>query len=157
MEPDGTLFFRSRRFKWLRYYIAAFVICFYFGIFFYNMVIHAYYVSQNGPFASSSAFAFGFNELIVALIPATILISELEVLARPKTYRLLRAICIVVGVMAMLSGCFFLHEIKHLLDFKYFKIDLAAHILRQVLIVFATTHLYHSIIIREPKVDAINA
>ncbi len=154
---DDTLFFQSRRFRWLRYFVAASVVCFYSGKLFYNIVIEAYYLNQNRPVARSSAFVFGLDDLIVALIPAAILISELEIIAKPKTYRLLRTVCIIVGVIAMLSGSFFLREIIHMLDFDYFEIGLAAHILRQVLIVFAAIYLYHRITIQKSETDIINA
>ena len=138
---DDRLFFKSRRFRWLRYVVATTVVCFYFCKVFYNFIFEAYYLNQNGPFARSSAFVFGLDDLIIALILAAILISELEIIAKPKTYHLLRAVCIIVGVIAMLGGYAFLREIIHMLDFDYFEIGLAAHIIRQLTIVFAAIYL----------------
>ena len=157
MILDDTLFFQSRRFRWLRYFVAASVLCFYFGKFFYGIVIHAYFVSQNGPFARSSDFVFGFYDLIVAMLPAAILISELEVVAKPKTYHLLRAVCITVGVIGMIGTYFYLREIAHMLDYRYFEIGLAAHIMRQITVVFAAVYLYHRIMPHRSETDIINA
>lgn len=154
---DDTLFFQSRRFRWLRYFVAGSVLCFYFGKFFYSMVIHDYFVSQNGPVAKSSDFVFSFYDLIVALIPAAILLSELEIVARPKTYQLLRAVCIVVGLIGMIGTYFYLREIAPMLDFDYFEIGLAAHILRQITIFFAAIYLYNRITLLTSEADIINA
>ena len=154
---DDRFFFKSRRVRWLRYFVAASVVCFYFGKVFYNFVIEASYVNQHGPFARSSAFSFGLDDLIIALIPAAILVSELEIIAKPKTYHLLRAVCIIVGVIAMLGGYFYIREIIHMLDFDYFEIGLAAHILRQVTIFFAAIYLYHRIKIQIPEEGNSNA
>ena len=156
LQLDDTLFFQSRRFRWLRYLVAASVVCFYFAKVLYSIVIEAYYLSQNGPAARSSDFVFGLDDLIVALIPAAILISELEILAKPKTYHFLRMVCIMVGVIAMLSGCFFLREVAHMLDFDYFEIGLAAHILRQITIFFAAVYLYNRIILLKTEADITN-
>ncbi len=100
---------------------------------------------------------FGLDDLIFALIPAAILISELEVVAKPKTYGLLRSVCIIVGLIAMLSGFFFLREITHMLDFDYFEISLAAHVLRQLTVFLAAIYLYNRITIREIETDIYNA
>ena len=154
---DDTLFFQSRRFRWLRYLVAGSVLFFYFGKFFYSMVVQAYFMAQNGPVARSSEFVFGFNDLIVALLPAAILISELEVVAKPKTYHFLRAVCIAVGVIGMIGTYFYLREISPMLDLDYFEIGLAAHIMRQVTIFFAAIYLYNRITLRKSEADIINA
>ena len=153
---DDTLFFQSRRFIWLRYFVAASVVCFYFAMFFYHIVIRALYVSQNGPFARSSDFVFSLNHMLVALIPAAILISEFEVVAKPKSYRLLRAVCIVVGVLAVMGAYSYLREIAHMLDLDYFEISLAAHVMRQITIFFAAIYLYNRITLRKSEAGIIN-
>ena len=157
MELDETSFLDSRRFRLLRYFVATCVVCFYFGKLFYNIVIEAYYVSQNGPSARSATFVFGLDDLIVALIPIAVLISELRIVTKPKTYHLLRTVCIIVGLIAMISGFLFLREIVNLLDYCCFEIGIAAYILRQVSIVLAAIYLYHCITIRESETDIINA
>ncbi len=155
MELYGTTFFDNRRLRLLRYFIATCVVCFYFGKFFYNITIEAYYISQNGPFAKSSTFVFGFDDLIVALIPIAILISEIEIVTKPKAYHLLRAVCIVVGVIAMIGGYYFFREIVHSFDYSYFEIGMAAYILRQISIVLVAIYVYHRITVREPEADKI--
>jgi hypothetical protein len=153
MELERTSFSQSRRFRWLRYFMAAGVVCFYFGKFFYGVVIEAYYLSQSGPVAMSSTYAFSLDDLIVALIPAAVLISEFEVVAKLRTYYILRAVCIIVGMIAILGGFFFLQDAIHLLDYNSFDIGLAAFILRQASIVLAAIYFYHRISVRSSEAD----
>ena len=154
---DDTLFFQSRRFKRLRFFVAASVVCFYFGKVVYNIGIEAYYLNQNEQVIRNADFVFGLDDLLIALIPAAILISELEIMANPKTYLLLRTVCIIIGIIAILGGYFYLREILHMLHFHYFEIGMAAHILRQLTIVFAAFYLYHRIILRLPEEDNSHA
>lgn len=154
---DDTLFFRSRRFRWLRYLVAASVPAFYFGRFFYTIVVEAYYVSQHGAIVRSADFVFGRDNLIMALVTAAILISELEVVAKPKTYLMLRLVCIIIGVIAMLSGCIFLLEMTHMFDYRYFETAIAAHIMLQISVFFAAIYLYNRIILRTPEADIPHA
>jgi len=154
---DDTLFFQSRRFRRLRFFVAASVMCFYFGKVVYNIGIEAYFLNQNEPVLRNADFVFGLDDLLIALLPAAILISEPKIIANPKTYLFLRAVCIIIGIIAILSGYFYLREILHMLHFYYFEIGMAAHILRQLTIVFAAYYLYNRIIIRVPKEDKSHA
>lgn len=153
---DDTKFFQSRRFKWLRYFVAASVVIFYFGKLVYNIAIEAVYVSQYGPFARGARFIFGFDDLIVALLPAAVLVSDFEVISTPKTHRLLRTTCIIVCIIAILTGFLYLLQVTHMLDLNYFELGIAAHILRHITIFFAAIYFYNRITLLEAEEDIIN-
>ena len=153
MEPEGTSFFISRRFKWLCYLVAASVVCFYFGSFFFKVIAQAQHRGLDGPMAWNTNYAFGLDDLVLALIPAAILISEFKVVTGPRTYHVLRVICIGVGIIAALSCFFFLREILHLLNFDSFELGLAAFVLRQISIILAATLFYHRISIHGSEAD----
>ena len=139
----------GRRFKRLRYGLAASVVAFYIGKLAYGIVIDLPSLKNAGPSVRNTVYAFGLNDLIMALLPAAVLITEFEIVTDTRSGRVLRAACVVAGVAAMLGAALLLREKYYLLEYGHFEIGLLAHTLRQALIVLAVVHVFHCIQIQD--------
>ena len=147
----------GRRFKRLRYGLAGSVVAFYIGKLAYGIVIDLPSLKDGGPSVRNTVYAFGLNDLIIALLPAAVLTAEFEFVTDARSGRILRAACVVAGIAAILGAALLLREKYHLLEYGYFEIGLLAHTLRQALIVLAVVHVFHSIRVQDSSAESRHA